>query len=229
VGLFGGSFNPAHAGHAHIAREALKRLDLDEVWLIVSPQNPLKAAGGMAPLAARLASAKAMCAGHPRLKAVALETWLGTRYTADTLEACARRFPRTRFVWLMGADNLLQFDRWQRWRKIFNTMVIAVFARPTYSNKALVAKAARAFSTAQIGSRRVRRLGRFAPPAWAYFPVRLHPASATRIRAGLKAPWPRELNAGTLSTSTLNTATLNTSTLKTGTPTTSKSLPRSHR
>jgi nicotinate-nucleotide adenylyltransferase len=190
VGLFGGSFNPAHEGHAHIAREALKRLDLDEVWLIVSPQNPLKDADGMAPLAARLASAHA-------LKAVALETWLGTRYTADTLEACARRFPRTRFVWVMGADNLLQFDRWQRWRKIFNTMVIAVFARPTYSNKALVAKAARAFSTAQIGSRRVRRLGTFAPPAWAYFPVRLHPASATRIRAGLKAPWPRELKSGT--------------------------------
>lgn len=190
VGLFGGSFNPAHEGHAHIAREALKRLDLDEVWLIVSPQNPLKEASGMAPLAARLASAKAVCAGHPRIKAVALETWLGTRFTADTLEACARRFPRTQFVWVMGADNLLQFDRWQRWRKIFNTMVIAVFARPTYSNKALVAKAARAFSTAQIGSRRVRRLGTFAPPAWAYFPVRLHPASATRIRAGLKTPWP---------------------------------------
>ena len=164
VGLFGGSFNPAHEGHAHIAREALKRLDLDEVWLIVSPQNPLKDADGMAPLAARLASAHAVCARHPRLKAVALETWLGTRYTADTLEACARRFPRTRFVWVMGADNLLQFDRWQRWRNIFNTMVIAVFARPT---------------------------------AWAYFPVRLHPASATRIRAGLKAPWPRELKSGT--------------------------------
>jgi nicotinate-nucleotide adenylyltransferase len=191
VGLFGGSFNPAHAGHAHIARDALKRLDLDEVWLIVSPQNPLKAQSGMAPLAARMASVRRACGGDPRLRAVALETWLGTRFTADTLEACARRFKRTQFVWLMGADNLVQFDRWQRWRKIFNTMVIAVFARPAYSSKALAAKAARAFSTAQIGSRRARHLGTLAPPAWAFFPVRLHPASATRIRAGLKAPWPR--------------------------------------
>jgi nicotinate-nucleotide adenylyltransferase len=191
VGLFGGSFNPAHEGHAHIAREALKRLDLDEVWLIVSPQNPLKKEAGMAPFAARLASARRVCGGDPRLKAVPLETWLGTRYTADTLEACVHRFPRTRFVWLMGADNLLQFDRWQRWRTIFNTMVIAVFARPAYSTKALAAKAARAFSTAQIGPRRVRNLGALTPPAWTFFPVRLHPASATRIRAGLKGRWPR--------------------------------------
>jgi len=195
VGLFGGSFNPAHAGHAHIALEALKRLDLDEVWFLVSPQNPLKEQAGMAPMAARLASAATVCARDPRLKAVALETWLGTRYTADTLEACARRFKRTQFVWLMGADNLVQFDRWQRWRKIFNTMVIAVFARPAYSNKALAAKAARAFSTAQIGSRRTRHLATLAPPAWAFFPVRLHPASATHIRAGLKAPWARDVRS----------------------------------
>ena len=191
VGLFGGSFNPAHEGHAHIALEALKRLDLDEVWLLVSPQNPLKAHDGMAPLAARLASAARVCGRHPRLKAVALETWLGTRFTADTLEACAKRFKRTRFVWLMGADNLVQFDRWQRWRKIFNTMVIAVFARPAYSNKALAAKAARAFSTGRIGASRARSLATFAPPTWAFFPVRLHPASATRIRASRQAPWPR--------------------------------------
>ncbi len=183
VGLFGGSFNPAHEGHAHIAREALKRLALDEVWLLVSPHNPLKPQDGMAPLARRLASAVAVCAGDRRLRAVALEGWLGTRFTADTLSACRARFPRTRFVWIMGADNLVQIDRWQRWTTIFNTMVIAVFARPAYSTKALAGKAARAFSIARVGPRRVRRLATFEPPAWAFFPVRLHPASATRIRA----------------------------------------------
>ena len=183
VGLFGGSFNPAHEGHAHIAREALKRLALDEVWLLVSPQNPLKPQAGMAPFVRRLASAQAVCADDPRLKAVALEDWLGTRFTADTLSACRARFPRTRFVWIMGADNLGQIDRWQRWTTIFDTMVIAVFARPAYSTKALAGKAARAFSTARVGPRRVRRLATFEPPAWAFFPVRLHPASATRIRA----------------------------------------------
>jgi nicotinate-nucleotide adenylyltransferase len=183
VGLFGGSFNPAHDGHAHIAREALKRLDLDEVWLLVSPQNPLKSANGMAPFAKRLASARAVCAGDPRLRAVALEDWLGTRYTADTLAACRRRFRRTRFVWIMGADNLGQIARWERWSSIFRTMVIAVFARPAYSTKALAGKAARAFSTARVGPRRARRLATFAPPAWTFIPVRLHPASATRIRA----------------------------------------------
>jgi len=183
IGLFGGSFNPAHEGHAHIAREALKRLALDEVWLLVSPQNPLKAEAGMAPLDARLASTVGVCGRDPRLKAVALESWLGTRYTADTLAACRRRFRRTQFVWIMGADNLGQIHRWGRWSSIFRTIVIAVFARPAYSTKALAGKAARAFSTARVGPRRVRRLATLEPPAWTFFPVRLHPASATRIRA----------------------------------------------
>ena len=183
IGLFGGSFNPAHEGHAHIAREALKRLALDEVWLLVSPQNPLKTEAGMAPLEARLESTVDVCGRDPRLKAVALESWLGTRYTADTLAACRRRFRRTKFVWIMGADNLGQIHRWERWSSIFRTMVIAVFARPAYSTKALAGKAARAFSTARLGSRRVRRLATLEPPAWTFFPVRLHPASATRIRA----------------------------------------------
>ena len=189
VGLFGGSFNPAHEGHAHIAREALKRLALDEVWLLVSPQNPLKPQAGMAPLSVRLASTLGVCGRDPRLKVVALESWLGTRFTADTLAACRRRFGRTRFIWIMGADNLAQIHRWDRWSSIFRTMVIAVFARPAYSTKALAGKAARAFSTARVGSRRVRRLADLAPPAWTFFPVRLHPASATCIRAGRK-DWP---------------------------------------
>lgn len=198
VGLFGGSFNPAHEGHAHVAREALKRLSLDEIWLLVSPQNPLKPQAGMAPFAARMASAAAVCAGDPRLRAVALEDWLGTRFTADTLGACRRRFPRISFVWIMGADNLVQIDRWDRWKSIFHNMVIAVFARPAYSTKALAGKAARVFSTARVGPRRVRRLATQAPPAWTFFHVRLNPASATRIRA-VRGDWPGRAKLGSSS------------------------------
>jgi nicotinate-nucleotide adenylyltransferase len=183
VGLFGGSFNPAHEGHLYIAREALKRLALDEVWFLVSPQNPLKSAAGMASLDDRVAGARALCGPDSRLRALALESELGTRYTADSLAAIRKRWPRTRFVWLMGADNLAQIHRWRGWRRIFHTMVIAVFARPAYDGKALAGKAARALSTARVAPRRARSLAAFVPPAWTFFPVRHHPASATRLRA----------------------------------------------
>ncbi len=191
IGLLGGSFNPAHDGHIHIAREALKRLALDEVWLLVSPQNPLKSARDMAPLAARLAGAKARCAVDLRIHALALETLMGTRYTADSLALLRRRFPKTRFVWLMGADNLGQIHRWQNWRSIFHAMVIAVFARPAYDVKALAGKAARALSTARVAPSRARSLATFDPPAWTFFPVRHHPASATRLRALTKRAKPK--------------------------------------
>ncbi len=190
IGLLGGSFNPAHDGHIHIAREALKRLDLDEVWLLVSPQNPLKSARDMAPLAVRLAGTKAQCAADPRLRALALETAMGTRYTADSLAVLRQRFPKTRFVWLMGADNLGQIHRWQNWRSIFHAMVIAVFARPAYDVKALAGKAARALSTARVAPSRARSLAAFDPPSWTFFPVRHHPASATRLRALTKRAKP---------------------------------------
>ena len=117
VGLLGGSFDPAHAGHVHITREALKRFGLDRVWWLVSPQNPLKRTADMAPLGERLAGARALSPDR-RVVATAIESDLGTRYTADTLDALARSFPRTRFVWLMGADNLGQIPRWQRWTDI---------------------------------------------------------------------------------------------------------------
>ncbi len=119
VGLLGGSFNPAHAGHRHISLEALKRLDLDEVWWLVAPQNPLKPARGMAPFKTRLGAA-AKLADDRRIKVLDLEAQLGTHYTVDTLAALQRRFPRTRFVWLMGADNLAQIRHWRRWTEIFN-------------------------------------------------------------------------------------------------------------
>jgi nicotinate (nicotinamide) nucleotide adenylyltransferase len=186
VGLLGGSFNPAHAGHRYVAEQALKRLRLDQVWLLVSPQNPLKAASGMAPQAERLASARAVLAGHPRLTASGLEGALGTRYTADTLETLKTRFPRIRFVWLMGADNLVQIARWVRWTRIFRAVPVAILARSPYSQKALAAKAARRLSRFRLAEAAAAGLADRQPPAWTYLHTRLHPASATAIRAGSK-------------------------------------------
>jgi nicotinate-nucleotide adenylyltransferase len=183
IGLLGGSFNPAHDGHRHVAEVALTLLGLDEVWLLVSPQNPLKPASGMAPLAARLASAQAVAAGHPRLRATAIEARLGTRYTIDTVTVLRRRFPRARFVWLMGADNLVQIARWARWTRIFQALPVAILARAPYSQSALAAKAARRLRGFRLKDQAARGLGDRPPPAWVYLHTRLHPASATAIRA----------------------------------------------
>lgn len=132
VGLLGGSFNPAHRGHLHISREAMKRLRLDAVWWLVSPQNPLKAADGMAPQAIRLASARAI-ARDSRIVPTDVETKLGTQYTVDTLKALVDLHPSTRFIWLMGGDNLQGFHRWRQWRQIVRVVPIAVLLRPRYS------------------------------------------------------------------------------------------------
>src|SRR5699024_7513833 len=159
VGLLGGSFNPAHRGHAHVALQAMRRLKLDEVWLLVSPQNPLKDPADMAPLDKRLASAQRI-ARHPRLKVSAMETLLGTRRTADTLAQLQRCFPGVRFVWIMGADNLQQIHHWGRWKEIFHRVGVAVFDRPSYSLGALSAKAAQRFARhrlSQSGGWRVAR------------------------------------------------------------------------
>jgi len=182
VGLLGGSFNPAHHGHLHVSREALKRLDLDEVWWLVSPQNPLKPVKGMAPFEARLAGARKL-ARHPRIFVTDLEQRLGTRFTTDTLTELRRRFPRTRFVWLMGADNLAQIRHWERWREIFRLAAVAVFDRPTYCLRALAGLAAQRFKGRRKPPHGVRRLAEAERPAWAFFPIRLDPTSATALRA----------------------------------------------
>ena len=181
MGLLGGSFNPAHAGHRHISLVALAALDVDEIWWLVSPQNPLKARAGMAPLAERLADA-ARVAAHPRIKVTALETALGTRYTADTLRQLVRRFSRTRFVWLMGADNLRQLRRWERWQQIFRLAAVAVVDRPSYSLGALASLPAVRFARARVRPRQARGLSGMPRPAWAFFRFRLEPLSATHIR-----------------------------------------------
>ncbi|RKQ73468.1 nicotinate-nucleotide adenylyltransferase [Oceanibaculum indicum] len=181
VGLMGGSFNPAHDGHRHLALLALHKLGLDEVWWLVAPQNPLKPNDGMAPFAERLAGARQV-ARHPRLKPSDIEARLGTRYTADTLRALQRRFPTRRFVWIMGADCLAEFARWKDWQKIFRIMPVAVFDRPSYSLRALWSLAARHFARVRLKSGSARRLARRQPPAWVFLHTRLHPASATQIR-----------------------------------------------
>ncbi|MBC2652501.1 nicotinate-nucleotide adenylyltransferase [Novosphingobium aerophilum] len=140
TGLLGGSFNPAHGGHRRITRFALAALRLDEVWWLVSPGNPLKPAAGMAPLAARYGSALAQARRAP-IRVTAIERDLGTRFTADTLAALVRRYPKRRFVWLMGADNLAQFHRWRDWRRIARTVPIAVIARPGYDATAVASPA----------------------------------------------------------------------------------------
>ncbi len=187
IGLLGGSFNPAHEGHLHISLLALNKLKLDQVWWLVSPQNPLKPVAGMAPLAARLAQAREV-AQDRRIRVTDLETALGTRYTADTIAALRRQFPRLRFVWLMGADNLRQISRWDRWQSIFKSVPIAVFDRPAYSLSALNARAAQRFAASRVPMEQASRLADRAPPAWTFIRCRLHPASATQIRARQHQP-----------------------------------------
>ena len=140
TGLLGGSFNPAHGGHRRISLFAAEALALDEVWWLVSPGNPLKPKAGMAPLAARVASARAQARRAP-IRVTAIERELGTRFTIDTLRALVRRWPKRRFVWLMGSDNLAQFSRWRDWRGIARLMPIAVIARPGYDAAALASPA----------------------------------------------------------------------------------------
>ncbi|HQS69825.1 MAG: nicotinic acid mononucleotide adenylyltransferase [Novosphingobium sp. 28-62-57] len=140
TGLFGGSFNPAHGGHRRVSLFAMDALGLDEVWWLVSPGNVLKPVEGMAPLEARLASAQAMARRAP-IRATAIERTLGTRFTIDTLRAIQRRYPKRRFVWIMGADNLAQFHRWKHWRQIARQMPIAVIARPGYDGRAMASPA----------------------------------------------------------------------------------------
>jgi ribosome silencing factor RsfS/YbeB/iojap/nicotinate (nicotinamide) nucleotide adenylyltransferase len=162
----------------------LQRLSLDAVWWLVSPQNPLKPAAGMAPLAERLESAWRMARGHPRIRVSDLEHRLGHRHTADTVAALRRRFPRLRFVWLMGGDNLVQIRHWRHWTDIFDTVPVAVFDRPPYAARALASLAARRFSRHRVPPAAARALAEMTPPAWVFFHTRRDPRSASAIRAG---------------------------------------------
>ena len=182
IGLLGGSFNPAHAGHRHIIELARQRLRLDQIWLLVSPGNPLKPQRGMALFAQRLASARGI-ADDRRVIASAIEAVLRTRYTVDTLRRLLRLFPRVRFVWLMGADLLEQLPRWRRWLEFVRRVPVAVLPRPSYNHRALSGHAARRFVHARHPARSAPVLSEQTAPAWVFLCVPQHTASATAIRA----------------------------------------------
>ena len=181
IGLLGGSFDPAHQGHAHITREALKRFGLDRVWWLVSPGNPLKARGP-APMAERIGRAKAVM-DHPRVVVSDIEARLGTRYTAATLRRLMARYPGVRFVWLMGADNLAQFDQWQDWEWIMRNVPIGIFARPGSRLAARGARAADEYARYRLPAEAAQLLPRMAPPAWCFLDVPMVNLSSSAIRA----------------------------------------------
>jgi nicotinate-nucleotide adenylyltransferase len=178
IGLLGGSFNPAHAGHLHVARVALRALRLDQVWLLVSPGNPLKPRAGMAPFAARLAGARRLADGV-RVRASDAEARLGTRFTFQTLRRLRRRHPRDRFVLVIGADNLLQLPRWRRWRTIAREVPLAVLPRPGFTRRALRGQAASVLRHARTDPARLMTRG----GGWALVPAAERAISATAIRA----------------------------------------------
>ena len=181
IGLYGGSFNPPHAAHRALSLLALKRLHLDQVWWLVTPGNPLKENGHLPPLSLRLAQARTV-ADHPALVPTGLEARLGTRYTHDTVEALVRRFPRVRFVWLMGADNLVSFHRWQRWRDLARLVPIAVVDRAGSTFQAMGAPAAHALGRWRLDEADAPQLAGRRAPAWVYLHGLKSPLSSTQLR-----------------------------------------------
>ncbi len=181
VGLLGGSFNPAHGGHRAISLRAHAALGLDEVWWLVSPGNPLKPAAGMAPLAARVASARAQARRAP-IRVTAIERELGTRYTVDTLAALRRRYPHIRFIWLMGEDNLAQFHQWKHWRDIARSLPIAVIARPHYNKAAHGSRAMAWFRRFVRPANQRKSWTTWRLPALVLLRFRPDPRSATLLR-----------------------------------------------
>ena len=182
IGLYGGSFNPAHEGHRKASLFALRRLALDQIWWLVSPGNPLKQNGSLPTLEARMRKA-AEIASHPRIVVTGAEAGFRTRYTADLIQILKQRAPDTRFVWIMGSDNLAQFHRWERWGEIAGSVPIAVVNRPGFLNAALSAPAAQALSRYRIDERDAPALACLEPPAWTFLNGPRTAASSTALRA----------------------------------------------
>lgn len=180
IGLLGGSFDPPHAGHVHVSREAMKRFGLDRVWWLVSPGNPLKARGP-APIDRRLAACRALV-DHPRIEVTDYERQVGTRFTAQTLEALFQDYPGQRFVWLMGADNLTSFHHWDRWEWIMTNIPVGVIARPGQRIPARFSPAAKRFARFRIRGRSSQLLAATDAPAWCFINAPMLDISSTRIR-----------------------------------------------
>lgn len=187
IGLLGGSFNPAHEGHRHISLIALRRLGLDQVWWLVSPQNPLKSPKETANYDARLKRA-AEVAAHPRIRISDFERRHSLQFTYETLKLLHKRRPEVNFVWLMGADNLVGFHKWQHWREIAKLLPVAVFARPGSRLQAPLSFAGRFLSGDRLDQQDSVLLAGCKPPAWVYLTESSHPASSTLIRKN--RDWP---------------------------------------
>jgi len=182
IGLLGGSFNPPHEAHRAISFLARKRLGLDRVWWLVSPGNPLKDTSSLPPLAERVARARKLAAS-PFIDVTGIEAALGTRFSHDTVAELRRRFPNVRFVFLMGADNLVQFHRWRRWQELAGRVPMAVIDRAGWNFSALASPAATALARARIAESEAASLALRAPPAWVYLHGLKSPLSSTALRA----------------------------------------------
>lgn len=183
IGLLGGSFNPAHEGHLQLSLEALKRLKLDAVWWLISPQNPLKNADDMAPYDKRFSSAQKI-AQHPRIMVSDIENQLGTRYSVDTVSRLQQRFPNVQFVWLMGADNLADLHLWKCWQYFCRIVPIAVFDRAPFSHRAQYSKAAGYMHKFRLRNSQIQR--GWKTPALLFVPMRRNPVSSTALRKHLE-------------------------------------------
>jgi nicotinate-nucleotide adenylyltransferase len=199
IGLFGGTFDPPHAAHLAASLLALKRLQLDRLWWLVTPGNPLKNTRGLAPIGQRIAAAKAL-ARHPRIEVIGLEAVIRTRYTYDTIVYLRKRAPGVRFVWIMGADNLRSFYRWQNWRGIAQRVPIAVVDRLGPSLYAIGGRAAQALGRYRIPEPAAPVLADRNPPAWVYLHGLKSPLSSTALRAARVAPEPRAAGVETVGT-----------------------------
>jgi nicotinate-nucleotide adenylyltransferase len=182
IGLFGGTFDPPHAAHRAASLLAMHRLGLDRVWWLVTPGNPLKDPQGATPLAARLAAARAL-AHHPRIDVTDFEADLGTSYTYATIKYLLCRCPGVHFVWIMGADNLRHFHRWQRWRDIARLVPIAVVDRLGPSLYSAANAAGQALAWARLPESAAKTLPQQTPPAWIYLHGLKSPLSSTALRA----------------------------------------------
>ena len=190
VGIYGGSFNPAHSGHLHVAIEAINRLKLDLVILMVSPGNPLK--DGMTDMAAfdaRMEAARQIADEHPKITVSDIETRLGTRFTAETIRHLKQLMPTTKFTWIMGADSMASFHHWYRWQDIVRSVPIAVFDRPGYALSGFAGRLAHRFRKFRVSP---QQLNSTRLPAWTFVAIPRHSGSATMIRRQLGHDWPSD-------------------------------------
>ncbi|MEP3523857.1 MAG: nicotinate-nucleotide adenylyltransferase [Hyphomicrobiales bacterium] len=181
VGLFGGSFNPPHDGHRHVALTALQRLQLDRLWWLVSPGNPLKQNDGLPPLNQRLAQSRDLIS-HPRVDVTGCEATLETKYSADLVCHLVKRFPAVRFIWIMGADNLTNFHRWERWEDIAACVPICVIDRPGDTLATRSSRAAKKFGYARIDESDAKLLKNYKAPAWTFIHAPKMALSSTVLR-----------------------------------------------